>query len=54
MHQNNRRSQPQQRGLAKQVEKVDANHFFNLLTGPRRLDAYSGEREHLFRTNVNT
>jgi len=39
MHQNNGRSQQQQRRLAKQVEKVDANHFFNLLTSPQLLEA---------------
>jgi hypothetical protein len=34
MHQSTRRLLPRQRRLAKQVQKVDANHFFNLLTGP--------------------
>lgn len=29
----NRPSLPQQRRLAKQVQKIDANHFFNFLTG---------------------
>jgi hypothetical protein len=34
MQQNNRRTQQQQRRLTKQVQKADANHFFNLLTSP--------------------
>lgn len=38
MHQNSDSSQRQQRHLAKQVEKVDANHFFNLLTSPQLLE----------------
>jgi hypothetical protein len=29
------RHQPQQRRLAIQAQKIDANHFFNLLTGPQ-------------------
>ena len=37
-HNFNRRSAQQQRCLAKQAQKVDANHFFNLLTDPRMLD----------------
>lgn len=36
-HNFNRRSAQQQRRVAKQVQKVDANHFFNLLTGPQML-----------------
>jgi Transposase DDE domain len=32
-----RQSLQQQRRVAKPVQKVDANHFFNLLTGPRLL-----------------
>lgn len=32
------RSSRQQRQIAKHVEKVDANHFFNLLTSPRLLE----------------
>lgn len=35
---NNGSSQRQQRRLAKQVEKVDANDFFNLLTSPQLLE----------------
>lgn len=38
MQQNTGRSQQQQRCLAKQVQKVDANHFFNLLTSPQLLE----------------
>lgn len=38
MHQNNAQSLQQQRRLAKHVQKVDANHFFNLLTGPELLE----------------
>lgn len=33
-----RQSSQQQRGIAKQAEKVDANHFFNLLTSPQLLE----------------
>lgn len=33
-----RRSARQQHQIAQQVEKVDANHFFNLLTSPRLLE----------------
>lgn len=33
-----RRSARQQRQLAKHVKKIDANHFFNLLTSPRLLE----------------
>jgi len=33
-----RRSVRQQRRVAKHVKKVDANHFFNLLTSPRLLE----------------
>jgi len=40
----NRRSAQQQRHLAKQSQKVDANHFFNLLTDPRMLGTVE---EHL-------
>ncbi len=29
--------------LAKRAEKVDANHFFNLLTGPRMLEAVEAQ-----------
>jgi hypothetical protein len=39
MRKNSGRSQQQQRHLAKQVEKVDANHFFNLLTSPQLLES---------------
>lgn len=38
MRQSTRRSLPGQRRLAKRVQKVDANHFFNLLTGPELLE----------------
>jgi len=38
MHQSTRRSLQQQRRLAKHVQKVDANHFFNLLTSPQLLE----------------
>lgn len=34
MRQSTRRSLPRQRRLAKQAQKIDANDFFNLLTGP--------------------
>jgi hypothetical protein len=34
----NRRSAERQRRVAKQVQKVEANHFFNLLTGPQLLE----------------
>lgn len=37
-HNFNRRSAQQQRCLAKHTQKVDANHFFNLLTDSRMLD----------------
>jgi hypothetical protein len=33
-----RRSAGQQRQIAKHVKKIDANHFFNLLTSPRLLE----------------
>ncbi len=33
----------QQRRLAKQVQKIDANHFFNLLTGPQLLEAVEAQ-----------
>ena len=36
-HNFNCRSAQQQRHLAKRAQKVDANHFFNLLTDPRML-----------------
>jgi len=36
-HNFNCRSAQQQRHLAKQVQTVDANHFFNLLTDARML-----------------
>lgn len=39
MRQSNRRVRRQQRDLAKHVQKVDANHFFNLLTGESLLEA---------------
>jgi len=39
MQQNNARPQQQQRQLAKQMQKVDANHFFNLLTSPELLES---------------
>lgn len=38
MRKNTVRSQQQQRCLSKQVQKVDANHFFNLLTSPQLLE----------------
>ena len=37
-HNFNGRSAQQQRRLAKHAQKVDANHFFNLLTDPRILE----------------
>ena len=37
-HDVNGRSVQQQRRLAKRAEKIDANHFFNLLTDPRMLE----------------
>ena len=36
-HHFNGRSAQQQRRFAKRAQKVDANHFFNLLTDPRLL-----------------
>ena len=39
----NRPSLPQQRRLAKQAQKIDANHFFNLLTGPQLLEAVEAQ-----------
>jgi hypothetical protein len=36
-HHFNGRSAEQQRRFAKRAQKVDANHFFNLLTDPRTL-----------------
>lgn len=33
-----RRSARQQRQVAKQIQKIDANHFFNLLTSPQLLE----------------
>lgn len=42
----------QQRGIAKQAQRVDANHFFNLLTGPELLDVVEEQlpehRERLY------
>lgn len=38
MHKNNGRSKQQQRTLSKQIKKVDALHFFNLLTSPQLLE----------------
>ena len=34
---------PQQRRLAKQAQKIDANHFFNLLTGPQLLEVVEAQ-----------
>ena len=39
----NRPSLPQQRRLAKEAQKIDANHFFNLLTGPQLLEAVEAQ-----------
>jgi hypothetical protein len=39
----NRPSLPQQRRFAKQAQKIDANHFFNLLTGPQLLEAVEAQ-----------
>ena len=39
----NRPSLPQQRRVAKQAQKIDANHFFNLLTGPQLLEAVEAQ-----------
>ncbi len=39
----NRRATQQQRRLVKQVQKVDANHFFNLLTGPQMLETVEAQ-----------
>lgn len=39
----NRPSLPQQRRLAKQAQKIDANHFFNLLTGPQLLETVEAQ-----------
>ena len=52
----NRRSAQQQRRLAKQVQTVDANHFFNLLTNPQMLgrveDQLPEHRERQFTPTV--
>jgi hypothetical protein len=52
----NRRSAQQQRRLAKQVQTVDANHFFNLLTHPQMLgmveDQLPQHRERQFTPTV--
>ena len=52
----NRRSAQQQRCLAKQVQTVDANHFFNLLTNPQMLgmveDQLPEHRERQFTPTV--
>jgi hypothetical protein len=39
----NRPSLPQQRHLAKEAQKIDVNHFFNLLTGPQLLEAVEAQ-----------
>ncbi len=39
----NRPSLPQQRRLAKQVQNIDANHFFNLLSGRQLLEAVEAQ-----------
>jgi len=55
-HNFNRRSAQQQRCLAKHAQKVDVNHFFNLLTDPRLLDMVEaqlpGHRERQFPPTV--
>jgi len=38
-----RQSPQQQRRITRQVEKANANHFFNLLTGPQLLDAVEAQ-----------
>jgi hypothetical protein len=52
----NRRSAQQQRRLAKQIQSVDANHFFNLLTHPQMLgmveDQLPEHRERQFTPTV--
>jgi len=52
----NRPSLQQQRRVAKHVQKVDANHFFNLLTGPQLLEPVESllpeHRERLFPPTV--
>lgn len=52
MRQSNHQSKQQQRRVAKQVEQVDANHFFNLLTGPELLETVEAllpeHRERLY------
>jgi hypothetical protein len=52
MHQNNGRSQQQQRRLAKEAQKVDANHLFNLLTSAQLLETVEAllpeYREHKY------
>jgi len=52
----NRRSAQQQRRLAKQVQTIDANHFFNLLTHPQMLgmveDQLPEHRERQFTPTV--
>ena len=42
-HNFNRRSAQQQRHLAERAQKVDANHFFNLLTDPRMLETVEAQ-----------
>jgi len=42
-HNFNRSSAQQQRHLAKHAQKVDANHFFNLLTDPRMLETVEAQ-----------
>ena len=39
----NRRATQQQRHLAKQVQEVDTNHFFNLLTDPQMLETVEAQ-----------
>jgi hypothetical protein len=52
----NRRSARQQHQIARHVEKVAANHFFNLLTSPRLLEQVEahlpGHRERKFPPTV--
>jgi hypothetical protein len=48
----NGRSARQQRQVAKHLKKVDANHFFNLLTSPRLLEQVEVHRERKFPPTV--
>ena len=42
-HHFNRQAAQQQRRISKHVQKVEANHFFNLLTGPQLLETVEAQ-----------